>query len=143
MSASNTLETALLELLFNATAFANIADNAATAPLTDLYVSLHSSDPGEAGDQSTNEITYTGYARVAVSRDGTGFTVSGNSVVNASEVTFPECSSGSAVATHFGIGTDSSGAGRLLVSGALDSSLSISTNIAPRFQSGQLDVDVD
>src|SRR3990172_6419624 len=65
MSKSNSLETSLLALLFNATAIANIADNAALAPLTNLYVSLHTGDPGEGGAQTASEATYTSYARVA------------------------------------------------------------------------------
>lgn len=42
------------------------------------YVSLHTGDPGEAGDQTTNEATYAGYARVAVARDSGGWTVTGS-----------------------------------------------------------------
>ena len=75
MSMSNASETNLLLLLFNNTDWANVGDagglqNSATAG--SFYVALHSSDPGDAGDQSTNEISYTGYARVAVARSGAG-----------------------------------------------------------------------
>ena len=59
MSKSNAYETAILELLFNATPIANIADNAGTSPLTNLYVSLHTADPGETGTATTNECAYT------------------------------------------------------------------------------------
>jgi len=38
MSKSNAFENSLLKLIFNATAIANLADNAATSPLTNLYV---------------------------------------------------------------------------------------------------------
>ena len=58
----------LLKLLFQAVPIANIADNATTAPLTLLYISLHTADPGAAGAQNTSEAAYTGYARVAVAR---------------------------------------------------------------------------
>ena len=68
MSKGNTFENDLLGLIFNGTAIANLADDAATSPLTELYVSLHTADPGEAGDQTTNECAYTSYARVAVAR---------------------------------------------------------------------------
>ena len=80
MSKGDTFENDLLKLIFNATAIANIADNAASAPLTNLYISLHTSDPGEAGGQTTNEIAYTSYARVAVARTSGGFVVTNNSV---------------------------------------------------------------
>lgn len=138
MSKANNLETDLLELLFNATAIANIADNAASAPLTDLYVSLHTGDPGEAGDQTTNEADYTSYARVAVARSGAGWTVSGNSAVNAATITFPTCTGGSNTITHFAVGTASSGAGSILYSGALDSPLGVSSGIEPQFAAGDL-----
>jgi hypothetical protein len=48
MSKGNTFENDLLKLIFNATAIANLADNASSSPFTNLYVSLHTSDPGEA-----------------------------------------------------------------------------------------------
>jgi hypothetical protein len=38
----------ILQLILNAVPIPGIADNAATTPLTDLYVSLHSADPGAA-----------------------------------------------------------------------------------------------
>jgi hypothetical protein len=76
MSKGDTFENDLLKLIFNATAIANIADNAASSPLTSLYVALHTADPGDAGNQGTSEISYTGYARVAVARTTGGWTAS-------------------------------------------------------------------
>jgi hypothetical protein len=131
MSKSNALETALLGLLFNATPIANIADNAGSGPLTNLYVSLHTSDPGEAGNQQSNEASYTSYARVAVSRDSGGWTVSGNSVVPAAEISFPACTGSTNTITHMGIGTASSGAGVLLYSGAVSPNIAVSTGVTP------------
>lgn len=131
MSKANTLETAILSLLFNGTAFANIADNAATAPLTNLYVSLHTADPGEAGAQNTSETTYTGYARVAVARTAGGWTVTGSSVSPTASITFGECTAGTATITHAGIGTDASGAGRLLYKGALTPSIAVAVGVTP------------
>lgn len=133
MSKGNNLENDLLKLLFNATAIANIADNAASSPLTNLYAALHTADPGEAGDQTTSEATYTSYARVAVVRTSSGWTVSTNTVTNAAAIVFPEATGGSNTVTHFSIGTASSGAGKLLYSGALTASLAVSTGIQPQF----------
>lgn len=133
MSKSNALENDLLKLLFNATAIANIADNAASSPLTNLYAALHTADPGEAGDQTTSEATYTSYARVAVARTSGGWTVSTNTVTNTAAVVFPEATGGSNTVTYFSIGTASSGAGKLLYSGALTASLAVSTGIQPQF----------
>ncbi len=139
MSKGNTFENDLLLLIFNATAIGNIADNAATSPLTSLYVSLHTADPGEAGNQSTNECAYTSYARVAVARSGSGWTVSGNTVTNAALIQFPQCTGSSETATHFAIGTAASSTGKILYKGALSASLAISSGIQPQFGAGDLD----
>lgn len=143
MSKGNTFENDLVKLIFNATAIANIADNAASSPLTNLYVSLHTGDPGEAGDQTTSEATYTSYARVAVARSGSGWTVTNNAVANAAAITFPACTGGSNTITHFAVGTASSGAGKVLYKGALTASLAVSNGITPEFAIGDLDITED
>lgn len=143
MSKGNTFENDVMKLIFNATAIANIADNAASSPLTNLYVSLHTGDPGEAGDQTTSEATYTSYARVAVSRDSGGWTVSSNTAENAALVQFPQCTGGSNTITYVGIGTASSSTGKLLYKGALSSSLAVSSGIQPQFAAGDLVVSED
>lgn len=137
MSATNTVETALLNLIFTGTTWANFADNAASSPVTDFYISLHTSDPGEAGDQTTGETAYTGYARVAISRDGTDWTVSGNSASNAATITFGKCTAAPGAAiTHVGLGTASSGAGSLILSNPLSSSLTMAAGVTPLFEAG-------
>lgn len=128
----NTFEEDLLKLIFNATAIANIADNAASSPLTNLYVSLHTSSPGEAGDQTTNETSYTGYARKAVARSGSGWTVSGNSVSPAATISFDPCTGSTATITHFGIGTASSSTGKLLYYGTVTPNISVSSGVTPQ-----------
>jgi hypothetical protein len=117
-------ENNLLKLLFNATALANIADNAAAAPLTNLYVSLHTADPTDSGSQTASEVSVVEdatYARVAVARTAGGWTVTGNSVSPASAISFPVTSAvgTGCTITHFGVGTDASGAGNLLYAGTL------------------------
>ena len=143
MSKGNTFENDLMKLIFNATAIANIADNAASSPLTNLYVSLHTADPGEGGDQTTSEATYTSYARVAVSRNSGGWTVTGNQAENAALVQFPQCTGGSNTLTYVGVGTASTLAGKLLYSGALTASLAVSSGIQPQFAAGSLVVSED
>ncbi|OBY04454.1 hypothetical protein BAE36_24910 [Rhizobium leguminosarum bv. trifolii] len=132
MSKGNTFENDWLKLIFNATAIANIADNAASSPLTNLYVSLHTADPGEAGDQTTSEATYTSYARAAVARTSGGFTVTGNSVSPVANIDFPAATAGTNTITHFAIGTASSGAGKLLYSGTVTPNISVSSGVTPR-----------
>lgn len=136
MSKGNTTENDLMKYVFNATAFSWNA-------LTDLYISLHTADPGEGGSQTTSEANYTSYARVAVSRSGGGWTVTGNQAVNAALVQFPQASGGSSTCTYVAVGTASSGAGQILYSGALSSSLSVSTGIQPQFAPGSLTITED
>lgn len=136
----NTYSADLLKLLFQAVAIANIADNAATSPLTNIYVSLHTADPGPAGDQTTSEATYTGYGRVAVVRTSSGWSISSQTISNVAAITFGACTAGSNTITHVGIGTLTSGAGKLLYSGALSASLAVSNGITPSFAIGALTV---
>lgn len=132
MSKSDSYENSILKLLFNATAIANVADNAATGPLTNLYVSLHTADPGEAGTQTTNEIAYTSYARVAVARTTGGWTVTANSVSPVATITFPAGTGGTGTATHFGIGSLSSGAGVLYYSGTVTPNIVCGNGVTPQ-----------
>lgn len=135
MSKSNSLENSLLLLLFNNTNIANVGDATGlrgSSAAGNLHLSLHTSDPGEAGSQTTNEIAYTSYARVAVARSGAGFTVTGNSVSPASTVSFPAGTGGSGTATHFGIGTDLAGAGTLLYKGTVTPNIVCGSGITPQ-----------
>ena len=132
MSKGNTFENDWLKLIFNATAIANIADNAASSPLTNLFVSLHTADPGEAGDQTTSETTYTSYARVSVARTSGGWTVTDNSVSPVAAITFPQCTGGTATITHFAVGTATSGAGKILYKGTVTPNISVSTGVTPQ-----------
>lgn len=105
-------------------AWNTIAQNAASAA-TSLYVSLHTSAPGNGGSQTTGETAYTNYARVAVARTTGGWTVtqgSGTSfstVSNAATISFATCGATGATLTHWGLGLASSGAGTLLAWGPL------------------------
>jgi hypothetical protein len=146
MSKGNTFENELLALIFNNTDIADIGDagglqNSATAG--SLYVGLHTADPGEAGTATTSESAYGSYARVAVARSGAGWTVSTNTATNAAQIQFPECTSGSETITHVSITTASSGASKILYSGALTASRSVSSGITPLFAASGLTVTED
>jgi hypothetical protein len=132
MSKGDTFENDLLKLIFNATAIANIADNAASSPLTNLYVSLHTADPGESGSQTTSETTYTSYARVAVARTTGGWTVTANSVSPVAAITFPAGTGGSGTVTHFAVGTASSSTGKLLYSGTVTPNIVCGNGVTPQ-----------
>ena len=132
MSKGNTFENDLLALIFNATAIANLADNAASSPLANLYVSLHTADPGEAGTQTTSECAYTSYGRATIARTSGGWTVSGNSVSPVSAITFPACTGGTETATYAAVGVASSGSSKILYSGAISPAISISSGVTPQ-----------
>lgn len=135
MSKSNTTENNLLEFILKATAWPGLGANA--------FVALHTADPGEAGDQTTNEAAYTSYARVSVVRSGAGFSVTGNTGTNVADIAFPTCTGGSETITHWSLGINSSGASTILYKGSLSSSLAVSTNIAPRVGAGLLTITED
>lgn len=136
MSKGNATELDLLKYIFNGTAIP-------WAAAANLYVAAHTADPGEAGDQTTSECAYTSYARVLVSRDAAGWTTSGNPVVNFADIVFPLCTGGTETITHLSVGTASSGAGQILYSGAIASTLAVSNNIQPRVLAGQFQVTED
>jgi hypothetical protein len=146
MSKANTWEDGVLKLLFQNLAFAAVGDASGLQPSAaagSLYISLHTSDPGEGGSQTTNETSYTGYARKAVAR-GTGeWSVASGvaSLVNAQ--IFNQCTAGPVTLTHFGIGTDVSGAGKLLYSAALTAPFALTVGVSPRFIAGALTVSED
>ena len=132
-SKGNTFENDLMLLIFNATAIANIADDAASSPLTNLQVSLHTGDPGETGDQTTSEIAYTGYARIAVARTSGGWTVTANSVSPVANIDFGQMTAGAGgTVTHFVVGAAGSGAGKILYSGTVTPNISVVNGVIPR-----------
>lgn len=133
MSKGNTFENDLLRLIYNATPIANIADNAATGPLTNVYVALHTADPGEAGDQETTECAYTNYARVAVARTTGGWMVTNNSVSPVAEVSFPAAGATTPeVATHFSVGVAASGPSKILHRGTITPNINIAEGVTPK-----------
>lgn len=144
MALGNTSETALAALLFQNTAMANVGNTGGLQPsgaAGSYYIALHTANPGPTGNQSTSEAAYTSYARVAVARSSGGWTVSGNQpavVSNTAAVNFPACTGGGETETYFSIGTASSGAGQILVSGSLTASLAVSNGITPSFAIGAL-----
>ena len=135
MSATNPLESKFLSLYFTNANAANIGDATGLRGSTtagSLFVSLHTADPGEGGTQSTNEATYTSYARVAVARTSGGWAVTGNSVSPVANIDFPAATGGTETLTHFGVGSASSGAGVLYYSGTITPNIAVSSGVIPR-----------
>lgn len=131
MAKGNTTINDILQKLYNAVELSWDAN-------TNLYLALHTADPGAAGSQTTSEATYTSYARVTVARDATGWDVVGQAASNDDLLQFPQCTGGSNVITHVSIGTALSGAGQIIASGALNASLTVSNLIQPQFAANTL-----
>ena len=137
MTMGNVFENDLLALIFNATAIANLADNASASPITNIEVSLHTADPGEAGNQATSEIGYVGYARVAVARTTGGWDVpAAGSTSPAANIDFPAGTGGSGTATFFAVGTvalsASPNTGKIMFSGTVTPSIVTGDGVTPR-----------
>lgn len=136
MSISNATETAILRLIFNATAWANYADNAASTPQTNIGVSLHTADPGEAGDATTSEIAYTSYTRVNVIRTTGGWTETTGTVVPVANIDFPAGTGGAGTAAFFATAksnaTPPTGAQAILWSGTVTPNIVTGNGVTPR-----------
>jgi hypothetical protein len=132
MSIANNTENNILKLIFNATAWANYADNAASSPQTNIHVALHTGDPGETGNMSTSESAYTSYARVNVARTTGGWTVTANSVSPVASIDFPAGTGGSGTVTHFSTGKTGGGATDILFSGTVTPNIVTGNGITPR-----------
>jgi hypothetical protein len=140
MAKSTSACNSILALIFNATTWTSVAQNAGS-PLTSLWVSLHTDTPGVGGSQLTNEAGYGSYGRVEVVRTTVGWVVpASGSTSNAALIQFTECSGSSSTITHVAIGTAGSGAGLVLYAGALSSPRTISTGIQPQFNPNTLTV---
>lgn len=131
----------ILALIFNATAWPDIAENDSSSPATNLYLSLHTADPGVGNNQTTNETSFTNYARIPVERTTSGWNVpSGGATANAALAQFAQCGASGATVSHVAIGTASSGAGTVLYAGELSSPLAVANGIQPQFAADALDV---
>ena len=108
-----------------------------------LYLSLHTGTIGSAGNQTTNEVAYTGYSRVAVTRNSSGAFAAAASGAsdNNGLIQFGNPTAGAfpLTVTHVGLGENASGAGTIIEFTALNSSLVVNLNVQPQFAIGTLD----
>ena len=128
MSKSDFNESRFIEAQFGA---------GSVSPQANLYLALHTADPGEAGNQSTNEATYTGYARQPIAVPGE-WNTSGGQADNALDIEFPEASAGAETLTHFSVGLLVSGAGSILYSDVLSSSVNVVVGVIVKINAGNL-----
>lgn len=131
---SDTFENDLCKLIFNAVAIGNIADNAASSPLTNLWCSLHTADPTDSGTQGSAEGGYAQYTRISVARTTAGWAVTGNSVSPVANIDFPQnTSTSTGTFTHASIGvTSASTGGKILAAGTISPNINFSQNVTPR-----------
>lgn len=132
MSISNTTETAIMALIFQATAWGNYADNASSSPQTNIHVGLHTGDPGDTGTMSTSESAYTSYARVNVARTSGGWTEASGAVTPVATISFPAGTGGSGTVTHFSTGKTGGGATAILFSGTVSPNIVTGNGVTPQ-----------
>ena len=130
---SNTSENKVLKALLQGTDI----DFRASA---NLYLALFTADPTESGSFA-NEANYTGYARVSMPK-ASSWTDGGSTFTNSGLLQFPQCTAGNKTITHFAVCTLAS-AGEIVVSGALNANLNISSGIQPQFSAGSLSIGAD
>lgn len=131
MSMSRQFANAQLRLWLWAQGIPNVADNAVVSPLTQLYVALHTDDPGETGVQSTLEVAYAGYARVAVPRSAAGFSITDDVASFVDDVVFAAAVGAGGTAKFFSVGTAPSGAGSMWLRGPLTPNIGIAAGVTP------------
>lgn len=97
-----------------------------------LFVALHTALPAEDGPQTASELAYTGYARVAVPRVLGSWLITeitnGAKATPVADIVFPQPAGGSfpVQVTHFSVGLAESGAGSILLAGAIPGGLTLS-----------------
>lgn len=136
MSKSNTFENDFLKLILWGTPIEYIADNAATGTATSYFLALHTIDPGEAGNQTSNEVSYGNYSRVEILRDNTEINITDNVATFINTKSFPQCTSGSLTGTYFSLGIAATGTGKILWSGSVSPPIVISLGSTPQLGAG-------
>lgn len=134
MSLSNATENAALKMFLQGT------DPSYRAGSTQ-YLAAFTADPGETASLE-EEATYTGYSRLAITKS-TAWTDNGSTFNNAVLMQLPVCTGGSSALTHFAVVDTASGAVNMMISGALGSTLNVSSGIQPQFAPGDLAIQAD
>lgn len=136
MGKSTSASSDWLKLLFQNVTWAGVGDATGIVGSTtagSLDVSLHTADPTAAGNQTSNEISYTGYARVAVARSTGAWTVTSNSVSPAATISFGQMTAGTGGTVNFmGVGKAASGTGELLYSGSISPTIAVANGVTPQ-----------
>jgi len=122
-----------------------------TAPATPpdpLYISLHTSDPGETPDGST-EVSATNYARQSVGSAGwntlapADVSSNGHGFENANDIQFDPANSDWGTITHVALWDGSADTDNALASYAVDTSRAITSGDQAQFLAGALTFVID
>jgi hypothetical protein len=108
-----------------------------------FYVALFTVTPSDTGGGT--ETVYTNYARVAILRNASAWTISGTSptqAVNTAQLSFPACGATGATVVAWALMSASSG-GTMYYWGALSASLVISNGITPQIAASAMSISED
>lgn len=134
MSTATTSANSIQNLIYRAVAWALVADNAASTPATVVDIALHVGAPVTSA-QTSNEATYTSYARVSVNRNTGGWSAAAlGALSNAALIQFPESTGGSNVVDYVSVGIN----GTIIHYGALSAARTITSGIQPQFAASAL-----
>src|SRR5205807_2196218 len=102
-----------------------------------FYAGLYTASPGVGGNQSTNEISYTGYGRIAIPRNGSVLDGTVNPVALLADLVFGAMTAGAGgTVTHVAIGTASAGAGHLVEIFTATPNIAVANGVTPRVLAG-------
>lgn len=126
MYATNYFENAMLNLM---------RGTSITAPAA-MYLALFLSNPGDTGTDGT-EITYSGYARQAVTFSAPTASGSGLMIENTALISFPEAATSAGTVTYVAV-YDSLTGGNMWLYGQLDTPLTVQTGVSPVFRASSV-----
>ena len=134
---SDIAENSILDLIFTAVSWANIAEDEVASPTTIIAWALHTTaGPGESGNQTVNEAAYGNYTRKEKGRvvGGTGHTVTNESVSPTSNVDFIVGGTGAGESvTDFSVGkTSGTGTTDQWFSGLVSPNITTGEGVTPR-----------
>ena len=130
----------ILALIYNATPWANIADNASSSPIANITMALKTASDTPTSTMSTGETVYTNYARVSVARTTGGWTApSAGATSNVAVINYAQCGVTGATITSAATGVGA-GAVDILHYGDLNASIAVSNLIRPTFDPGSVTI---
>lgn len=142
---SDTTETAIMALIFQAQLWTNYAQGTATplvTPETTISISLNTqANIADTDLMNTTEVAYTGYARQAPLRASSAFTVTGGVVSLVSAITFGASSSAGSTAASFTTGHSGAGAQPVLFGGPISPTIACTSGVTPQLSAITITLD--